>query len=151
MMEMQRSQMSGTHSDTSQSHDGHYPQPYQSDTLPAQHVQKSTSRPSMSYILEDSDKMNSSLNYNSLISQKDQMRKLNKRLETYISESNNIDKDIERLMRENEILKAQLKPENEPKAEDYQDQYHDKFEQLRKEIRDLSSECNKLEHNHQTH
>lgn len=132
-----------------------YPQPYQSDSLPQHHqensfsMNKSQSRPSMSLILEDNDKLNSSLNYSNLISQKEQMQRLNRRLETYIEESHSIDKDIEKLMKENELLKSQLKPDKDYKVENFQDQYQDKFEALRREIRELSSECNRLEHDRQ--
>merc|ERR1712076_120301 len=100
---------------------------------------------SFSMLLEDQP-ADSSLSYSSLMNQKDQMKRLNRRLEEYMNNTKEIDNDIERLVQENKELRHRLQPDVSYQFDDLHDRYKDQFEGLREEIHKLSEECNRLEH-----
>ena len=106
---------------------------------------------SLSYILENEpeNQNQGSLNYTNLKFQKQQMQNLNKRLKNYIEDSNRVEEEIDWLNQENERLRAQLRPEANAELEQFVDNYEDQFSVLRREIRELSGECNALEHEKQ--
>ena len=126
--------------------------------LPRQPIQSQSPEPTISYqepaamsksfsmLLEDQP-ADSSLSYSSLMNQKDQMKRLNKRLEEYMNNTREIDSDIERLIQENKELRNRLQPADvNYQFDDLHDRYKDQFDNLRDEIHKLSEECNRLEH-----
>jgi chromosome segregation ATPase len=101
-------------------------------------------RSSLACLLDDGN--HSSLNYQSLTTQKQQMQNLNKQLASYIQNGDSIEREIHRLSKENEALKRQLQPNISYQFEELQGKHKDEFDMLRREIHKISEECNQLEH-----